>query len=158
MLFWWNCDNSGYIKHSLLSKQVDYSLCTEVTDSTTLSNSVFLSGFQLTTSHVYVCAHLFFHNHTPMYMYPYLTQCESHTSPMRRYRLPSFSNDSEDSEQKEVEEFSLSKVPSSLLKQVGGLLHGNMLLMEHKLVQEASHFYHHIDNTVHTEENQSMSS
>ena len=85
-----------------------------------------------------IYAHLFFHTHTPMYMYPYLTQCESHTSPMRRYRLPSFSNDSEDSEQKEVVEFSLSKVPSSLLKQVGGLLKCTILLMEHKLVQEAS--------------------
>lgn len=115
------------------SKQVDYNFCTEVADSTNLSNSIFLSGFQLTTSHVYAFAHLCFHTCTPTYMYPYLTQCESHTSPMRRYRLPSFSNDLEDSEQKEVEEFSLSKVPSSLLKQVGGLLQCTMLLIAHKL-------------------------
>lgn len=73
------------------------------------------------------CAHSIYSPSTSPSLCHTHMQCESHTSPMVRYRLPSLSEDSEDSEQKEPaeeeeeEESSLSRVSTSLFKQVGWL-------------------------------------
>lgn len=74
------------------------------------------------------CAHSIYSPSTSLSLCHTHMQCESHTSPMARYRLPSLSEDSEDSEQKEPaeeeeeEESSLSRVSTSLFKQVGWYL------------------------------------
>ena len=75
------------------------------------------------------CAHSIYSPSTSPSLCHTHMQCESHTSPMARYRLPSLSEDSEDSEQKEPaeeeeeEESSLSRVSTSLFKQVGVLFY-----------------------------------
>jgi len=64
------------------------------------------------------CTHSIYSPSTSLSLYHTHMQCESHTSPMARYRLPSLSEDSEDSEQKEPaeeeeeEESSLSRSSS----------------------------------------------